>query len=230
MSAVVLLHGGMHWGRCWDAVRPHLEEAGRTVLTPDLPMDDDSAGAADWAVVVMDSIDAAVDPDDRDVVVVAHSISGLCLPVIAERRAIRRMVFLSALLPVPGLRFADYLATQPGMLPFSEHVAAVGEDIGFAWDSVHRAFYHDCIDTVSRRAHAELRRQSITAFLEPCPLIAWPDTDATVIVMRDDRVVSPEWSRRVASTLPRADLVELDGGHSPFLADPAALGAVLLRL
>jgi hypothetical protein len=48
-------------------------------------------------------------------------------------------------------------------------------------------------------------------------------------VPREDRCVDPNWSRRVAARL-GADVIELEGGHSPFLSRPAQLAEVLSRL
>ena len=230
MTTFALLHGGMHWGRCWDLVRVYLQAAGHTVVAPDLPMDDDAADAAAWADAAVAAIDRCVGADDSDVVVVAHSISGLCLPLVAERRTIRRMVFLSALIPVPGETFADCVAENPDILPFSAQVTQVGTEIGFGWEAVHRAFYHDCPEHLARQAFEELRTQSIIAFIEPCPLRQWPAIPTTVIVMNQDRVVAPHWTRSMARRLPDADLIELDGGHSPFFADPQMLADTLLRV
>jgi pimeloyl-ACP methyl ester carboxylesterase len=190
-------------------------------------MDDDAADAAAWADAAAAAIDRFVGADDSDVVVVAHSISGLCLPLVAERRSVVRMVFLSALIPVPGRTFADCVAENPDILPFSAQVAQVGTEVGFGWEAVHRAFYHDCPEHLARRAFEELRTQSITAFIEPCPLRLWPAIPTTVIVMNQDRVVAPHWTRSMARRLPGADLVELDGGHSPFFANPEVLADTL---
>jgi pimeloyl-ACP methyl ester carboxylesterase len=192
-------------------------------------MDDDAADASQWAETVLAAIDSSIGADDPDVVV-AHSIAGLCLPLIADRRTVSRMVFLSALIPTPGKPFVDSVAEDPDILPFSAHVAEVGTEAGFGWDAVRDAFYHDCPQHLARQAFDELRTQSITAFIEACPLQRWPTVATTVIVMNDDRVVAPQWSRRMAQLLPDAELVELDGGHSPFYATPEVLGETLVRI
>jgi hypothetical protein len=43
----------------------------------------------------------------------------------------------------------------------------------------------------------------------------------------DDRIVRPEWSRRIARDWLTADLIELPGSDAPFLSRPAALAEVL---
>ena len=46
-----LLHGGMHNGSCWQAVEDELRRHGHLTVAPNLPVDDDAAGALQWARV-----------------------------------------------------------------------------------------------------------------------------------------------------------------------------------
>jgi pimeloyl-ACP methyl ester carboxylesterase len=63
---------------------------------------------------------------------------------------------------------------------------------------------------------------------ERTPLAAWPDVPAEYILCREDRMVSPVWSRQAARQRLGVTARELDGGHSPFLAQPAVLAGELL--
>jgi hypothetical protein len=54
--------------------------------------------------------------------------------------------------------------------------------------------------------------------------------ERTSIVCRDERSISPAWSRRMSLEQLGVEPVELDGGHSPFLARPAELAAVIHRV
>lgn len=63
--------------------------------------------------------------------------------------------------------------------------------------------------------------------LEPCPLAGWPDAERTYVLCREDRAVSPAWSRRAAWERLGVEPLELPGSHSPFLSRPAALAALL---
>jgi hypothetical protein len=62
--------------------------------------------------------------------------------------------------------------------------------------------------------------------MQPCPLDRLPDVPATYILCTEERAVRPDWSRATAARI-GADVIELPGGHSPFLAQPAALADVL---
>lgn len=227
MTLFALLHGGMHRGSCWNAVRQELHRLGHRTVAPDLPVDVDTAGAAEWAQVAVGAIDRAVGPKDDNVIVAGHSISGLILPVLAAIRPVRRLVFVGGLLPVPGIAFADHLADNPDAITFPEPHSRGTGPFGLTWESVREGFYHDCPVDISQRAFHEMRPQSLTVFVEQCPVPTWPDTPSVYIVLRDDRAVGRSWAVRNAVDRIGARLIELDGGHSPFFSRPAELARVL---
>jgi pimeloyl-ACP methyl ester carboxylesterase len=226
MTLFALLHGGMHDGSSWDLVAPELRRRGYESVTPDLPVDDDSAGAREWARVAIDAIDAAVGADD-DVIVVGHSIAGLCVPVVAAVRQISRMVFLASLIPAVGQSFAEHLTQNPSVITFPTPSAIGDGPFGLTFEAVRDGFYHDVDERLARRMYSCLRDQAFRVFTERCPISEWPQVPATFIVMRHDRAVSPAWSRQTALDHPGSQVVEMDGGHSPFLAHPHELATVL---
>ena len=233
MSIFALVHGGAHGGWCWELVAPDLEARGHRVVAPDLPFEDPDAGATAWAQTVIDAI-ATVEggAESDDVVVVGHSMAGMALPVIASMRPVRRLVFLGAMVPMPGQRYVDYLATEPGAVTFDPSPRP-GDEMGvgpISWRAAREGFYQDCSEVVARQAWQRLRPQSQVVFTEPCPIDVWPDVPSTYIVMTDDRAVGPDWSRRVAKERLGADLIELPGSHSPFYSRPTELVEVLSRL
>jgi hypothetical protein len=230
VTLFALLHGGMHDGSSWDLVTPHLRSRGFDVVTPDLPVDDENAGAAQWAQVAVDAIDGLVGSDDGDVIVVGHSIAALCVPVVAALRQLRAMVFVAGLIPVPGRSFVEHLAENPGVVTFPAPGSTGEGPFGLDFEVVRAGFYHDVDEEVAREAFGRLRRQAFAVLTERCPIAQWPDVPARFIVMSDDRAVDPAWSRRMALGHPRGGLIEMAGGHSPFLAQPHHLGITLAGL
>ena len=228
VTLFALLHGGMHRGSCWEAVRAELGRRGHRTVAPDLPVESDAAGATEWSRVAVGAIDGIVGHADDDVVVVGHSISGLCLPVLATMRPVRRLVFVGGLLPIPATSFVEHLAENRDAITFPEPELGGTGPFGLTWKSVRDGFYHDCPEGLARRAFEEMRQQSFTVFLERCPIDSWPDTPSTYILMRDDRAVGAVWARRNAADRVGADMIELSGGHSPFFARPHELAAALL--
>lgn len=230
MTTFALLHGGMHRGWSWNLVARELVAHHHTVVAPELPVDDDSAGARDWAKIALDAIDQVVGVDDGDVVAVAHSMTGLVLPIVAQGRPIRRMVFVAGLIPRPGRSLLDILAENPDAVLFPMRSGEGAGPFDLKWEDVRDAFYHDCPEVLARRAFSDLRHQSFTVLVEPCPLDHWPAVPASSIVACDDRLVNPEWSRRQARELLKADVIEIDGSHSPFFSRPTELAQLLMTL
>ena len=74
-----------------------------------------------------------------------------------------------------------------------------------------------------------LRPQSGYPWTAPCSLTEHPSVRCTSVVCSEDRVVSPDWSKRMGSVI-GADVVELPGHHSPFLSQTAAVADVLVRI
>lgn len=208
---------------------PELERLGHRCSTPDLPLDDPN-GASEWADVVV-----ATFPDTGEpIVVVGHSLSGLCLPVIAARHPVSRLLYLGAMVPVPGRAFSDVLAEEPDAIKTLDIQASLQDGVldgdGDAVMSYERAramFYGDLDEATARAAWRRLRPQGVTVFTEVCPVEQWPEVATTYVMMTDDGSVGQEWSRRVATGRLGADLIEIPGSHSPFYSRPAELAELL---
>jgi pimeloyl-ACP methyl ester carboxylesterase len=210
-------------------LRQALERRGQHSVAPDLPIEDVGAGAREYARAVVD----ALEPDEDDVIVVGHSLGGLTVPVVATQRPVSRMVFLGAMVPVPGRPYRDYLAEHPDALTAPTPRSAydsLGRRGVRPWEAALHAYFHDCPVTEACRVWARTRPQAVKPMLEPSPLEDWPDIPSTYILMTEDRSVSPAWSRRVARERLGIEAIELPGSHSPFLSRPAALADVLCDL
>ena len=136
-------------------------------------------------------------------VVVGHSLGGLGVPSVADRVGARHMVFLGAMVPIPGRPYVEVLAEEPDALlidEIAEVVAGEGslatdlsdDDGAISWAFARDHFYQDLDEAVARRAWARLRPQGFTMFTEPCPLRRGPDIPATYICMVDDHAVNPD--------------------------------------
>jgi hypothetical protein len=88
-------------------------------------------------------------------------------------------------------------------------------------------FYHDCPADLGRWAARRLRRQNWRVSQEKTPLATFPEVPVSSIICTEDRVVDPAWSRAAAHSVLGVEPIELSGGHSPFLAQPAGLAELL---
>lgn len=227
MSTFALVHGAWHQASCWDALGSELRTLGHDVVAMDLPSEDPAATFSDYADAVVRSLEGAGD----DVIVVGHSLAGHTIPLVAARRPVRALVYVCALVAVPGLSFVDQLGEGvPILLPGYEQGLRVDSAGRRVWSDeaiARHTFYADCPPDVAAAAWRALRPQSAVPYAIRCPLTAQPQVPTTYVLCEQDHLVNPEWSRTAAIDILGADLVELPGGHSPFLSRPAALAAVL---
>jgi len=177
------------------------------------------------AETIVNALDNSV-MNPADVVCVAHSASGMYLPLIAERWLPRRMVFLAAVIPRPGMSVIEQFRDDPSMF----NPAWVGQNP--VEDKVALDFvYHDCpADCLEWALSTRLVFYAKRAIEERCPLSAWPAIPSTYIVCSDDRTITPGWQRKAARELLGVEPVELPGGRCPHVSHPDALADVLQRV
>jgi pimeloyl-ACP methyl ester carboxylesterase len=227
VTAFALVHGAWEGAWIWERVAPELEARGHRVV--DLPCEDGTATFEAYAEVVVRALEAeALD----EVVVVGHSLAGLTIPLVAARRPVSRLIYLCALVPVPGRSFVEQLGIEPDTLrPGYEAGLSEPDDQGRThWldeGVARRVVYADCDEGDASAAFERLRPQARTPYAHPCPLDALPSTPRTYVVCSEDCLVNPDRARRVARERLPAELVELPGSHSPFLSRPGALAEVL---
>ena len=221
-----LVHGAWHGAWCWEQVVAELRRRGYGAVAVDLPCEDAQAGAEAYARVVLDAL-----PDADEVVLVGHSLGGLTLPVVAQARAVRAMVFLAALLPSVGSSFDDGHGDDPDrLMPGLGAGQVAGEGGSSTWQpqAAIALMYPDAPPDLAEWAAARLRRQHWRVAREITPLRAWPPVPVTVIACASDAVVNPDWVRRSARVRFGSEAVVLPGDHSPFLARPVELVDLLV--
>ena len=204
MATYALIHGAGASSWYWHLVRPELEALGHYVVSPDLPCDDDSAGLAEYADVVVDAIGGR-----RQVVVVAQSLAGFTAPLVATRAPVDLMVLVAAMVPRPGEAPGQWWANTGHVFPEPFDPIAV--------------FCHDLTAELAAEAGRHVRDQSQSPFQRPWPLPAWPDVPTRFLACTDDRFFPLEFQRRVVRE--RLGIVpdEMDGGHLPALGHPHEL-------
>ena len=223
---IALVHGAYHGAWCWDYLRPELELLGHRVIAVDLPVSDPGLGGDDHARLVEDAVAGSEAP-----IVVGHSMGGLIVPLVAARRPVRRLVFLAAMLPLPGVSANDQRAAEPIDGRFSLRTAEwtdLGDDVwAIGPATATELFFHDVPSDVVDWALKRLRPQSYRVFHEITPLAAWPAVESSVIVCDDDHAVNPDWVRMAARARLGVEAIEIPGGHSPFLSRPHELAAAI---
>jgi pimeloyl-ACP methyl ester carboxylesterase len=228
VTTFALVHGAWHGAWCWERLVPELARRGHRSVAVDLPCDDPTATFADYA----DRVARALEGTGDDVTVVGHSLGGMTIPLVAARRPVRALVYLCALVPIPGTSMVEQLGAEPdtfvsgyeaGLAPPDEHRARRWADFAVARETM----YGDCTEAEARWAFERLRPQSTAPYRVPCPLDALPPVPSRYVVCAEDRIVDPVRSRRAATERLGVEPVELPGSHSPYLSRPAALADML---
>ena len=234
MTTFALVHGAWHGPWCWKILTPFLQQAGHSVVAPELPSEDGSADFDAYA----DMVCAALHLVSDDVVVVGHSMGGPTAALIADRRPVRHLVYLCAAVPEGGIGLFDQWQAQPDMVcadfadGWLQSLSEPDEQLRTVWvdfDFVRRVFYADCDEATVTAAIDHLRPQAGYPWTVPCSLTEHPSVRCTSVVCSDDRIVNPGWSRRIARDI-GAEIIELPGSHSPLLSRPSAVADVLLRV
>jgi hypothetical protein len=230
VTTFALVHGAWHGAWCWERLVPELEARGHRPLAVDLSSDDAASGCAAYAETVL----AATADVEEGLVVVGHSLSGLTIPLVAAARPVELLLFLCALLPRPGLSLVDQLREEPEIFVPGFGAQLARDEAGRSYwpdaGAASETLFHDCAPADAARAAGRLRPQGRPPNVEPFPLGALPDVPRASVLAQEDRIVAPAWARRAARERLGVEPIELPGGHSPFLARPAALAELLTRL
>jgi pimeloyl-ACP methyl ester carboxylesterase len=219
---LLLVHGSWHGPWCWEKLTPVLERLGYPWASVALP----SVGATPATMGTMEddarAIEAAAAEIAGDVVVVAHSYSGVPATEATFGPNVRRIVYLAAFMPDVGGSLASFL--PPGPLPafvvaHEDGSTSVHPELGIA------ALYADVDAPIAAWAMSRLRLHHARVITAPVSHTSWREVPTSYILMTEDFACPTIVQRSVCH---QADEVrELKGSHSPFLAQPETLAAVL---
>ncbi len=220
MTALVLVHGAWHGAWAWEALQRELQARGVDARAVELPTVGDAAADLRTDVAVLRG---AVTSLAGPVVLVGHSYGGVVVTEAAQGLdQVQRLVYVTAFVPDAGESLLDQVTYGP-----LEWIVPAGEGLlGVAEDRARDLFYADVDPAAAARAQQRLRPQAAASFGQPVQAAAWRDVPSTYVVCTEDRCIPPdrqrEWSARAT------EAVELATGHSPFLAQPAALADLLV--
>jgi pimeloyl-ACP methyl ester carboxylesterase len=199
----------------WHRVAPRLQQAGREALAVDLPGDNESAGLEEYTEIVIEAIGMRT-----DVTLVAQSLAGFVAPLVCSRATgIRRLVFVNAMIPVPG-ETAGAWWDNTGAVQ-ARLAAAKREGYSTEFDP-QTYFLHDIPGEVLREAPAP-REEADIVFKQPCEFDSWPQIPIHVIASTDDRLFPVDFQRRIARARLNADVDTIPGGHLAALSNPDRL-------
>ena len=218
MGTFALIPGAGSGAWIWDRVVAELQQRGHDAVAVELPCDDPSAGLAEYADAVVETI-----ADPRDVVVVAQSLGGFTAPLVCGRMPVALLVMLNAMIPAPGETPGDWWANTAHAEAISEILEHHGPMREWGAKALEEVFLHDVPADLAAQAATRSREQSGTPFACPWPLQAWPDVPTRVLICREDRLFPLSFQRRVVRERLGVTPEEMGGGHLAMLSRPAEL-------
>ncbi|ARC89548.1 alpha/beta fold hydrolase [Rhodovulum sp. MB263] len=232
MPRFLLIHGSCHGAWCWRDVLTALHRAGAEARAIDLPSH--GADRTPLADVTLDLYaDAILDAIDAPVILVGHSMAGFPISAAAEKAPgkIRSLVYVCAYAPVTGLSLVDMRRAAPRQ-PLLDTIVKSEDGVSFSFDpeKVRETLFHDCSDEAVADAKARLGPQPILPQATPIALSArYASVPKRYIRCLQDRAIPPEYQATMTADWPADRVDTLDCSHSPFLAQPEALAALLLK-
>ena len=210
--------GGSAW--VWSRVTGLLVEAGHEAVAVDLPGDDERAGLARYAQLVVDAIGAR-----SDVVLVAGSLGGFTAPLVCERVPVREVVLVNAMIPAPGETVRDWWAHTRAL----EAQAEAARAGGYGPFDVETYFLHDVDAGIAAEGVSYQRSEADIAFESVCDFTAWPAIGIRVLAGENDRFFPVGLQRRVARDRLGVEVDVLPGGHLLPLVQPRLVANYLLQ-
>jgi pimeloyl-ACP methyl ester carboxylesterase len=217
----VLIPGAGGVGAYWDLVVPRLRAAGHEAIAVDLPGADPTAGLAEYAEIATEAARGAA----GEVVLVAQSLGGFTAPLVCERVAVHGLVFVNAMIPVPGEQAGDWGRTVGSTAARIEAAQAGGYTTEFDLETY---FLHDLSADLRQLVLSHPGDESEAVFASVCEFDAWPQVPTRVLVGADDRFFPPQFQRRVARERLGVEADVLPGGHLMAMSNPAGVADYLM--
>jgi len=245
-ATIVMIHGGWHWGGCFQKVATRLAANGHPVILPDLTAHgyspatyDQITSIADHVAPVAEILEAASEP----VILLGHSLGGVALTYLGERypEKVRKLIYLTAFMAPDGKTVSDYVyssdyAKDPAASEIVQLLSASADGKGVVLGTddpvlLKAAFYADCSARDIAVAAANIT-PVISGVQYVTPSTITPEKFGSIprvfIECTADRAIPIAIQRKMQADVPGATVMTMPTSHSPFFSAPERLADLIL--
>jgi pimeloyl-ACP methyl ester carboxylesterase len=228
--AFVLVHGAGMGAACWEPLLPKLDGP---VLAVDLP-GRGSRASVDVSTVTLDDCAQALiadveQADLTDIVLVAHSFSGVVVPRVMPALAgrLRHVVFLSAVVPPDRTSVLDQI--DPGVQEVVKQSISGGV-YHQSREGAHAMLCNDLDEEAASWTLDQVTDDSAALLTEVVDLSGLSADVPRTYVRRTRDVCYPPELQEPSAARVGGDVVFLESGHMAMVSSPDALAALLAKV
>lgn len=233
----VLVHGAWQAPWVWDAVRTDLIKGGNKVIVVELPGhgSDKTLTHTLSLDVYRDKVVEAISKEAGKVILVGHSMGGMVITAVAEKipTRISKLVYIGAFLPSNGQALTDLAYSDPDsklgplLKPSADQLT-----LDVPKESLVYLFINDGSPAVKESVVANYRSEPAIPFTGKVTLTRenFGAVEKVYIKTLQDIVISPGLQDRMIAAAAIKTIYEVNTSHSPFLSQPAAVSALLLKI
>ncbi|SMB89057.1 Pimeloyl-ACP methyl ester carboxylesterase [Pasteurella testudinis DSM 23072] len=214
---IVLVHGAFADGSSWAAVTARLQAAGFRVTAVQNPL---TSLADDVAAT-----ERVLARQDGDVLLVGHSWGGAVITQAGNHEKVKKLVYVSALVPDSGESVADLLerlnAPMEGLQP---------DSAGWLWldnaAAYQQVMANDLSESAVRALVAVQQPMRAAAFGDKVTQAAWRGKPSAYVLTEQDHALAPTVQQRLAAQI-NARVSRINASHLSLLSQPDAVAAAI---
>jgi pimeloyl-ACP methyl ester carboxylesterase len=217
-GAVVLVHGGFVDGSGWQEVYHLLKQQDHgvsVVQNPTLSLEGDVAAAR-----------RVIDAQGEPVILVGHSYGGAVITEAGNDPNVAALVYIAAFAPDAGESVNTLIADPPPNAPVPPILPPQEGFLLLDRDKFHSSFAADIpAEQAAFMADSQVP-WGVDALSGTISQPAWRSKPSWYLVTADDRMI-PAPAQRSMAERAGATVVEVEGSHSIYLSQPAAVAALI---
>jgi pimeloyl-ACP methyl ester carboxylesterase len=212
--SIVLVHGGFVDGSGWKGVYEHLTKDGYNVGVVQNP----TLSLADDVAVTKRVIDAQSEP----VILVGHSYGGVVITEAGNHPKVAALVYIAAFAPDKGESVNTLIADPPPGAAVPPILAPQDGFLLLDREKFHASFAGDLSAEEGAFMADSQVPWGVDALGGTISEPAWRSKPSWYLVTTEDRMIPPP-AQRAMSQRAGSTVIEVDGSHSIYVSQPAAV-------